>query len=114
MEIKVNPADETVDINVKIKEKDKNRIGFSGGVSGAAGGFLGLNYTTNNFLGLGENMSLNLEGGTRLTNYQFNFTEPYFLDQPISMGFSAFSTSYNYNQTGLAYDQSRRGFSVSA
>src|SRR5262245_16453876 len=113
-ETKLNPADDTVDINVKIKEKDKNRIGFTGGVSGDAGGFLGLNYTTNNFLGLGENMSINLEGGTRLTNYQFNFTEPYFLNQPIAMGFSAFSTRYNYNQGGLIYDQSRNGFSLSA
>src|SRR5262249_15515912 len=113
-EMKLNPADDTVDINVRIKERDKNKIGFNGGVSGAAGGFLGLNYSTNNFLGLGENMSINLEGGTRVSNYQFNFTEPYFLNQPIAMGFSAFSTRYNYNQSGLVYDQSRRGFSTSA
>jgi outer membrane protein insertion porin family len=30
------------------------------------------------------------------------------------VGFSAFSTRYNYNQSGLIYDQSRNGFSLSA
>ena len=41
--------DKTVDILVKVKEKGKNSIGLSGGISGLAGNFIGLNYATNNF-----------------------------------------------------------------
>jgi outer membrane protein assembly factor BamA len=42
----------TVDLLLKVKEKGKNSIGLNGGVSGLSGAFLGVNYQTNNFLGL--------------------------------------------------------------
>ena len=48
----------TVDLLLKVKEKGKNSIGLNGGVSGLSGAFLGVNYQTNNFLGLGETLSL--------------------------------------------------------
>ena len=55
-EIKQNVQDSTVDITLKVKEKGKNSIGLTGGVSGLAGGFIGLNYTTNNLFGKGESL----------------------------------------------------------
>ena len=48
----------TVDLLLKVKEKGKNSIGLNGGISGLSGAFLGVNYQTNNFLGLGETLSL--------------------------------------------------------
>jgi outer membrane protein insertion porin family len=116
-EMQLNPADGSVDISLKVKEKDKNKIGFNGGVGSTTGTFLGLSYSTTNFLGLGENMSVNLEGGTLASNYQFSFTEPYLFSQPISAGLSLFSNSYHYDQSGLNglnFNESRRGFSLSA
>ena len=53
----------TVDILVKVKEKGKNSIGFSGGVSGIAGTFIGINYATNNLFGLGETFSVQATTG---------------------------------------------------
>jgi outer membrane protein insertion porin family len=97
-EIKPSTTEPTLDINLKVKEKSRNSIGFSGGVSGIGGSFLGLNYTTNNFLGLGESLALNLQGGTRQSQYQLSFTEPYLYDRPISLGFSVYSTSFRYDQ----------------
>ncbi len=44
----------TVDLLLKVKEKGKNSIGLNGGISGLSGAFLGVNYQTNNFLGLGR------------------------------------------------------------
>ena len=41
-DIKPDPKDPWVDVNLKVKEKGKNSIGFTGGVSGYAGSFLGL------------------------------------------------------------------------
>ena len=38
----------------------------NGGVSGIAGSFVGFNYSTNNFLGLGETLSLSSQLGTRM------------------------------------------------
>ena len=57
-ELKRNVKAGTVDINLKVKEKGKQSISFSGGVSGIAGSFVGLSYQTNNFLGLGETLTL--------------------------------------------------------
>ncbi len=64
-EIKQNPQDATVDIMLKVKEKGKNSIGLTGGVSGLSGGFIGLNYTTNNLFGKGESLTLS---SSRLAN----------------------------------------------
>ena len=55
-EIKQNTQDATVDILLKVKEKGKNSIGLTGGVSGLSGGFIGVNYTTNNLFGKGESL----------------------------------------------------------
>ena len=62
-EITQNAKNGTVDVTMKVKEKGKNSIGFSGGVSGLAGNFIGINYATNNFLGLGETLSIQTRVG---------------------------------------------------
>ena len=97
-DIKTNPGTDTVDITLKVKEKGKNTIGLNGGVSGIAGSFLGANYSTNNFLGLGETLSLNGQIGTRMQSATFGFTEPYLFDRPIQAGFTVFISRFDYNQ----------------
>ena len=97
-EVKPSPSEPQVDINLKVKEKGRNSIGFNGGVSGIGGSFMGLSYETNNFLGFGETLAVTLQGGTRQSQYQFSFTEPYLFDRPLTTGFSIFNTSYRYDQ----------------
>jgi outer membrane protein insertion porin family len=97
-DIKQNRKDSTVDVLVKVKEKGRNSIGFSGGVSGLAGSFVGLNYATNNFLGLGETLSLQFQWGTYQRMYSFGFTEPYLFDRPITTGFTIFKSEYHFDQ----------------
>ena len=97
-DIKRNTQTSTVDITLKVKERGKNTIGLNGGVSGIAGSFVGLNYATNNFLGLGETLSINSQLGTRMRSVSTGFTEPYFLDRPLQLGFEAHLTRFDYNQ----------------
>src|SRR5204863_1939684 len=97
-EVKPSPTEPQVDINLKVKEKGRNSIGFNGGVSGIGGSFLGLSYETNNLLGFGETLAVTLQGGTRQSQYQFSFTEPYLFDRPLTTGFSVFNTSFRYDQ----------------
>ncbi|HVN77422.1 MAG TPA: outer membrane protein assembly factor BamA [Terriglobia bacterium] len=87
-----------VDVTLKVKEKGKNSIGFSGGVSGYGGSFVGVNYSTNNFLGYGETLDFTIQGGTRQSAYIFSFTEPYFKDRPITTGFSLYHRRYSYRE----------------
>ncbi len=132
-----NPENGTVDLLLKVHEKGKNSIGLNGGVSGLSGSFLGLNYQTNNFLGLGETLSVQASEGNLARNLSFGFNEPYLRNKPINVGFQVFTnkTDYNSNKSyGLGaagnpagqnanaatnslvqnYNQSSTGFSLSA
>jgi outer membrane protein insertion porin family len=131
---KENNQEATVDITLTVKEKGKNSIGLTGGVSGLSGSFIGLNYETNNLLGRGETLSVAANVGSRERNIMFGFTEPYLFDRPIQLGFTVFTSKYNYDYvrelqiaTGQEvnlpegvlnsfqnYTQSRTGFTVSA
>ena len=97
-ELKKNVKAGTVDIKLKVKEKGKQSISFSGGLSGIAGTFVGFSYQTNNFLGLGETLTLSAQLGDRQTSIMFGFTEPYLFDRPIATGFTVFKNKFNYNQ----------------
>jgi outer membrane protein insertion porin family len=107
-ELKRNVKAGTVDINLKVKEKGKQSISFSGGVSGIAGSFVGLSYQTNNFLGLGETLTFSVQFGNIQRNIMFGFTEPYLFDRPLSTGFTIFANRFDYNtarQEGLLLGQ---------
>jgi len=104
-EIKQNPQDGTVDITLKVKEKGKNSIGLTGGVSGLAGAFIGINYTTNNLFGKGESLTLTFQIGQYQRNEVLSFTQPYLFDRPLQFGWSVYHNSYNYNQAALTQIQ---------
>jgi outer membrane protein insertion porin family len=90
-----------VDLTLKVREKGKNQIGLSGGVSGLAGSFIGLSYSTNNFLGLGETLTVQANIGSLQRDIMFGFTEPYLFDRPITAGFTVYGRK-------LIYDQARQ------
>jgi outer membrane protein insertion porin family len=97
-EIKRNVKQGTVDILLKLKEKGKQSISLTGGVSGLSGSYAGLTYQTNNFLGLGERLTFSGNIGDLQRSISFGFTEPYLFDRPISTGFTVFSSRYNFDQ----------------
>jgi outer membrane protein insertion porin family len=96
-ESRQNTDDATVDLLLKLKEKGKNSIGLNGGLSGLSGSFIGLNYETNNFLGLGETLSVQANIGDLSRNLSFGFTEPYFRNKPISLGIQVFTSKFDFN-----------------
>src|SRR5581483_11044997 len=85
-----------LDIDLKVEEKGRQQIQFTGGASAIGGSFFGLTYSTNNFLGYGETLSLSAQAGNRQKYFQFGYTEPYFRDKPISLGFTVFHSSLQY------------------
>lgn len=97
-DITQNNQNHTVDILLKLREKGKNSIGFSGGVSGIAGDFVGINYATNNLFGLGETFSVSAQVGTYQKLYSIGFTKPYIFDRPITAGFTVFESFYHFDQ----------------
>ncbi|MBI4874742.1 MAG: outer membrane protein assembly factor BamA [Acidobacteria bacterium] len=97
-DIKRDTKTNTVDITLKVKERGKNQVQLNGGVSGISGSFVGFAYSTNNFLGLGETLSISSQLGDRMRDVSFGFTEPYVLDRPIQLGFTVYMQRFNYDQ----------------
>lgn len=93
-----NAGTNTVDILLKVKERGKNSISLNGGVSEFAGAFVGLNYSTNNFLGLGDTLTAQAQVGTLQDRITLGFTEPYLFDRPLSAGITVYLSRFNYDQ----------------
>ncbi|MDD8019857.1 MAG: outer membrane protein assembly factor BamA [Acidobacteriota bacterium] len=102
-DIKPDLEDPTkIDVNLNVKELQKNNIQLSAGYSGYEGTFVAFSYSTVNFLGGGETLEFTLQQGKRVKNYSFGLTEPYIFDQPMTVGFNVFDRKVNipylYNQ----------------
>ena len=109
-DIKPDPADPTkIDVQVNVKELQRNNIQFTAGYSGYEGTFVALSYSTVNFLGAGETLEFMVQTGKRVKNYSFGFTEPYLFDQPITLGFNLFDRRIDYP---YLYNQKSRGLDL--
>jgi outer membrane protein insertion porin family len=97
-EKKLDEKNGQVDLTLKVHEKGKNSIGLNGGVSGLEGAFIGLNYSTNNFLGRGETLQVQISLGNLARSVMFGFTQPYMFDRPLQFGFTVFGNKISYNQ----------------
>lgn len=100
---RTNDRDQTVDIDLQVKEKGRQQIQLNGGVSGFAGSFFGLEYSTNNLMGYGESLTFALSGGNRSQSFMFGFTEPYLLGKPVSLGFQLFASKYQFIGQGFNF-----------
>jgi outer membrane protein insertion porin family len=110
-DVAVQPVEETnkVQINVAGTEKGRNEIQIGGGYSGVDGAFFTGLYSTKNFLGRGQVVSLSLQLGGRRNLYQIAFQEPWFLNRPYTLGFTLFRGDQDY---GAAQRSQSRGFGV--
>ena len=97
-EKKLDEKNGQVDLTLKVHERGKNSVGLNGGVSGLEGAFIGLNYSTNNFLGRGETLNVQISLGNLARSVMFGFTQPYMFDRPLQLGVSVFGNKISYNQ----------------
>ncbi|HYE75117.1 MAG TPA: outer membrane protein assembly factor BamA [Blastocatellia bacterium] len=93
---RTNPRDQTVDIDVQVKERGRQSIQLNGGVSGYAGSFFGIGYSTNNLLGYGQTLSFDFSGGNRQIYLSAGYSDPYFLGKPVSLGVQLFAQRQQY------------------
>ena len=96
-DIKPDPTDPTkMDVQVNVKELQRNNIQFTAGYSGYEGTFVAFSYSTVNFLGAGETLELGIQQGKLVKNYSFGFSEPYVFDKPITAGFNVYKRDLHY------------------
>jgi outer membrane protein insertion porin family len=101
---RTDDRNQTVEIDLQVKERGRQQIQLNGGVSGYAGSFFGIEYSTNNFLGYGESLNVALSLGNRQLYAMFGFTEPYFMGKPVSLGFQLFAQKNKFY--GSTFDTS--------
>ncbi len=89
-------ADNKVDVQLKVEEQNRNQVSFGAGMSQDDGFFGNASFTTSNFLGRGESLTLALQKGARSSNYQLGFTEPFIFGRPITAGLSVYSRKIDY------------------
>jgi outer membrane protein insertion porin family len=111
-DVKPNPEDPTkMDVQVNVKELQRNNIQFTAGYSGYEGTFVAFSYSTVNFLGAGETLELTAQQGKLVKNYSFGFSEPYLFDKPLTAGFNIYDRKTDYSSLGL-YKQKTKGIDL--
>ena len=91
-------APDRVIILVSVEDQPTGSLSVSGGYS-TVDGFIGeVAVTETNFLGRGQYVRTALTLGQRTRGVEFNFTEPYFLNQRLAAGFDLFAKKTDVSQ----------------
>jgi outer membrane protein insertion porin family len=112
-DFKVNNEKKTVDVTIKGTDTNRNEVQFGAGYSQLDGLFGQFQFNTRNFLGRGDTLGLQFQRGNRSNFFDVSFTEPWFLDQRMSVGGSIFNRSLNYSDVAGGLDQSSKGLNLS-
>jgi outer membrane protein insertion porin family len=105
-------------LDIQVEEKRTGSLNFGAGFSTVDSliGFIELtqgNFDITNWPSLtggGQKFRIRLQGGTQRKDVELALTEPWFMDRPISVGFTAFYHEADYLSS--IYDQRNYGFSL--
>ncbi len=81
---------QVVDVDVQVDEQPTGQFTFGAGFSSEEAFSLLVQLQQSNLFGRGQRAALAGRFGTRTIAYDFSFTEPYFLDTPLSVGIDLF------------------------
>ena len=96
-----DPANEEVDILIRVRERDPQSVNLTGGLGGISGSYIGLNYQSRNFRGLGQTLDAQVETGSRTSNYTLGLTDPHFLDSDTLLSYRVFHRRLRFDSFGL-------------
>jgi len=102
--------DKTI-IDVNVVEQSTGEISFGAGYSTSAGVLGDITVRERNLLGKGQDLRLGLSLGTRQTQIDLSFTEPYFLERNVAAGFDVFRIGRDLQATS-SFDERTIGAAV--
>lgn len=105
-------APDRVNMKVDLKENKSGSFKIGGGYSQLERFFFTISHEEKNFLGKGYNTRISGEIGGRTQNYDFSFTNPYFMGKDVSATFATYKTQTKLNQINTTYNQDNIGGSV--
>ncbi|MFN0124425.1 MAG: outer membrane protein assembly factor BamA [Blastocatellia bacterium] len=110
---RTNDRDQTLEIDLQVKERGRQQIQLNGGVSGIGGSFFGISYSTNNLLGYGESLDVSVSAGNRQKFIQIGINEPYLFGKPISAGIQLFLQQYQFIGQGFNFNTQNQALQAS-
>jgi outer membrane protein insertion porin family len=90
----------SVDLKFRGKEADRTELQFAAGYQEGLGFFGQFALKTQNFMGRGEQVGVNLQSGSNSEFYELSYSIPWFLDRPQSLGFQLFSQDLDLEGLG--------------
>lgn len=91
-------TDDQVDVNYTVEEQPSGSITASVGFAQSAGLILGGSISQNNFLGTGNRVTIGLTRSEYQTRYNFGYTDPYWTEDGVSLGYNAFYRTTDYDK----------------
>lgn len=114
-EVKVTPAEgaqpDRSDITIAVKEKSTGEISMGAGFSSTDGPLGDFSIRERNFLGKGQEARLGATISGVTKQFDFSFTEPYFMDRDLTAGVDVFHIRSD-EQSQSSYDEVNTGFSL--
>ncbi|CAB1055999.1 Outer membrane protein assembly factor YaeT [Olavius sp. associated proteobacterium Delta 1] len=99
-DIKVNTikgsADDKMRLRIDVTEKRTGAFSFGAGYGNIENLFLTASISEKNLFGRGQILSLKGQLGTKTQRYTLSFTEPWFLDIPLSAGGDIYNWAYSF------------------
>jgi outer membrane protein insertion porin family len=101
--------DRTV-LTVNVTEQPTGELALGAGYSSQQGLLLDFSYTERNLFGRGQFLRASVSIGTFQKDYDFRFTEPYFLGRPLAAGFLVYKVITDFtDQIGYISDVTATG-----
>jgi len=100
-DVKVNTikgsADDKMRLRIDVTEKRTGAFSFGAGYGNVENLFLTASISEKNLFGRGQVLALKGQLGTKTQRYTLSFTEPWFLDIPLSAGADLYNWSYDFS-----------------
>jgi outer membrane protein insertion porin family len=100
-----------LDLTVKVKEQSTGEFNVGAGFSTFEGLLASADVRERNFLGRGQDVSVRFAVSELRQDFNFRFTEPYFLNQELAAGFDLFNEQTNL-QSQSSFDLDNTGGAV--
>jgi len=92
-----------IDVNLAVVEKPTGNLMLGVGTSSTDKIILSGSISQNNFLGSGNNVSVQVNSAKSYRTYAFSYTNPYFTQDGVSQGFDLYHRTVNTSSTAIAY-----------
>ncbi len=96
-----------LDVNVNVTEKPTGNLMLGVGTSSTDKLILSGSIAQNNFLGSGNNVSIQVNSSKSNRTYAFSYTNPYFTPDGVSQGFDIYHRTTDTSSTDIAYYKSK-------